>query len=506
MLSFNGMLFAVIIGPTYDNAKQQLLQANDLAEGIELRLDLMNPLSESEKQKLLEQSALPFILNSGEATLLIQSETETQTLCSYHNFTEMPKDLNSLLSGMLNQKTDVYKIAVLAHSTLDALSMLHFIKEKTEQGIKIAGICMGEKGQVSRILAPVFGSALNYALIDQVCAPGQLYPKNLENWEFDKEVPQNFDLERVTIAREQGASEDRNFEARPTLSKTNFRGSLGIKLSELTEVYHYYSLNKDTQIYGLIGSPIVQSQSHITHNAFFRGQGLDAVYVKMQIEKEELSSFFSLAKKLGIKGLSVTIPLKEAVIPFLDEIDPLAKEIGAVNTILFENGKLKGYNTDAAGALDAIEARLSVRNKKVIILGAGGAAKAIAYEAKRRGADLTIVARTAERAQSMVENLGASLRTFEEIQQIALRGYDILINTTSEADPIDPEFILENSLIMDINTKHRETAFILAAQKKNCTVVYGYEMFMNQASGQFRLWFPQLQNYFLDSSYFLNNR
>ncbi len=423
------------------------MQANQLAEGIELRLDLIDPISDEEKAELCKKTHLPLILNSGEPIVSIRSGTENQTLCSYHHFEETPKDLSTLLASMMQRKTDVYKIATLAHSTLDALRMLKFVKEKTAEGIKICGICMGERGQISRILAPVFGSAINYAVIDQPCAPGQL------------------------------------------------------KLKELSEIYHYYALNQDTAVYGLIGDPIVQSPSQMTHNAFFRKQGLNAVYVKMQLTKEELPAFFPLAKELGIRGLSVTIPLKEAVIPFLDEIDPLAMEIGAVNTILFENGKLKGFNTDASGALDAIEAKLPVQDKKIVLLGAGGSAKAIAFEAKRRGALVTLLARRPEHAQSIRD---VDLKKFEEVEAVFKDGYDILINCTPEMSPVDPRFILEKTVIMDINTKHRDTPLLLEAQNKGCTIVYGYEMFMNQAIGQFKLWFRDLQNYELDRTFFEN--
>ncbi len=427
MLSWIGMLFAVIIGPTYDTACAQILQANPLAQGIEMRLDLME-LTETEKEELTQKTALPVIFNSGESFLQFGS----QTLFSYHNFEETPQDLQLLFSHL--PQADIYKIATMAHSTLDALKMLLFVQEKSAQGIKLCGICMGEKGQVSRILSPIFGSYLNYAAIDQQSAPGQL------------------------------------------------------KLAELKSIYHYDALNKDTAIYGLIGDPTTQSPSHITHNQFFREQGINAVYVKMQIAKEELASFFSLAKKLKICGLSVTIPLKELVLPFLDEIDPVAQEIGAVNTIVFEKGKMKGYNTDAAGALDAIEAKMAVKNKTMVLLGAGGSAKAIAYEAKRRGAFVTVVARRLEQA----EKIGDRALLFEAMEEIFCEGYDILINCTPEANPIDPKHLCEKSVVMDINTKQRDTPFLTEARHKQCTIVYGIEMFINQAQGQFKLWFPYI--------------
>lgn len=394
------------------------MQANDLAEGIEIRLDLIESLNEEQKQDLCQCARLPYILNSAD---------ESQIICSHHDFEKVPSDLEQLLEEMLKTPAEIYKIAALSHSTLDALKILCFMKEKVSLGIKLSAICMGEKGQVSRILAPVFGSPINYAALNEPNAPGQL------------------------------------------------------TISELSEIYNYFSLNKETSIYGLIGSPITQSPSHHTHNAFFRKQGLNAVYVKMEIEKEELSLFFDWAKKLGIKGLSVTIPLKEAVLPFLDEIDPMAQEIGAVNTIVFEEGRMKGFNTDAAGALDPIEGKLPVKGKKVVILGAGGSAKAIAYEAKKRGADLIIVARS-----------NAWHMSFEEMGTLYEEGYDVLINTTPVAVPIPLNYIKAGCLVMDINTKHRDTPFIQEALRKGCTIVTGYEMFQAQAIGQFRLWFKDL--------------
>lgn len=469
------MLFAVITGPNYDKAKQQILQANTHASGLELRLDYFEKLDLKEIGSLLKLTALPVLLTLKKnaswikklSTLgcafmdleydlspqLFQTVDESQILCSYHHFEETPADLEKIFSKMRKQKAHAYKLATMAHSAIDALRMLNFVKTKTAGGHRLSGICMGEEGQITRILGPIVGNFIDYACLEEAnsTAPGQL------------------------------------------------------TLSELAEIYHYPHLNPQTEIYGLIGDPITQSPSYITHNAFFRKHGLNAVYVRMRVKPEELNTFFSLAKQLGIRGLSVTIPLKELVLPFLDEIDPMAQEIGAVNTIVFEKGKLKGFNTDATGALDAIESKRSVNGKKIVLLGAGGSAKAIAYEAKKRGAELVVLARKPGRANSFTQKFGCSLKTFEEMPHLFKEGYDMLINCTPETVPVDPKYLLKNSLFMDINTLHRNTSLLNEAENKQCHIVYGYEMFMNQASGQFALWFKdrKLQNFELDPTFFL---
>ncbi len=228
------------------------------------------------------------------------------------------------------QKTPAffYKIAVTAKNCLDALRLVCWAKKSDG---KLIAISMGSHGQVSRIFGPITGSPITYAALeeDQKSAPGQLSAKTL--------------IER----------------------------------------YHHRSLNLHTALYGLIGDPVDQSISDKTHNSLITACGLNAQYVKVQVCPAELSDFLQFAKKLPFQGLSVTMPLKEHILPFLDDIDPQAFDIGAVNTILFEKSKIFGFNTDGTGALNAIEKECQVKNKRIVIIGAGGAAKAIAYEAHR---------------------------------------------------------------------------------------------------------------------------
>ncbi len=206
-------------------------------------------------------------------------------------------------------------------------------------------------------------------------------------------------------------------------------------------------------LYGLIGGTVDQSVSELTHNQ------CGICYIKMAVQTHELQEFFNYAYLF--KGLSVTLPLKEAVLPFV-VADQEAQEIGAVNTIVIRD-KLYGFNTDGHGALDALG---SVLNKRIHILGAGGSAKAIAYEAKKRGAAVSIENRERQKAEKLASKWGLSLEN---------HGYDILVNTT----PLKPD-IGPGKTLFDIRCKPPEYA--------NCQIIHGFQMFKNQAIGQFKLW------------------
>jgi 3-dehydroquinate dehydratase/shikimate dehydrogenase len=353
---------------------------------------------------------------------------QTKFILSYHNFQETPTDLEALYHVMKNSTAYGYKIAAMVHSTNDALKMLLFAKSHNNLSV----ICMGEKGKFARVLGPVVGNQIDYASL---------------------------------IAKEQTAS-----------------GQLTV--SELMEFYHYSSLNEKTAIYGLIGDPIDKSLGYVYHNRVFRERDVNAVYVKMCVKPEELAEFIPLAARLGIKGLSVTMPLKEKIFSFLDEIQPAMKQIGAVNTLLFKDGKIKGANYDGEGALDALEKKSVVRGKKVVLLGAGGAARAIAFEAKRRGAAVVILNRTVQRAKELAAELSCDAGAIDELPD----AYDILINCTPNLMPIDPQLIKAKIVVMDVINSPSETAFLTAASLKECELVYGKEMFLNQAAKQTAFW------------------
>ena len=249
-------------------------------------------------------------------------------------------------------------------------------------------------------------------------------------------------------------------------------------------------INQYTELYGVLGNPVRHSLGPLMHNAAFSDKGINAVY--LAFESIDIEGAIRGMRGLGIKGMSVTIPHKTSVIPLLDEIDPLAKDIGAVNTIVNTDGKLTGYNTDAVGALRALSEVVKVQGKSCIIVGAGGAAKAIGYILKRHNVDLMIANRSIERGEVLSRLLDSR---YIEIDQIEDADADILINTTpvGMSPNIDscslPEGVLKPGMtVMDIIYNPRTTKLIHIASRKGCRIVEGLGMFIYQGAEQFRLW------------------
>jgi len=248
--------------------------------------------------------------------------------------------------------------------------------------------------------------------------------------------------------------------------------------------------DQHTALYGVIGNPVRHSLSPVLHNTAFSATGLNAVY--LAFEAEEIEGCIKGIKALGIKGASVTIPLKTAVIPYLNKIDPLARRIGAVNTIVNENGRLKGYNTDALGALKALEEEIRLPCKTCLIIGAGGAARAIGSLLREKRVSVTVANRSSGRGEELARSLGCPYIPFENIGEMRA---DILINTTPvgmypqvDQCPV-PEHILDQGMvIMDIIYNPLETRLLRIAKARACTAVSGVEMFIHQGAEQFRLW------------------
>jgi shikimate dehydrogenase len=169
-------------------------------------------------------------------------------------------------------------------------------------------------------------------------------------------------------------------------------------------------MSRKTRLCGVIGDPIEHTMSPAIHNAAFTQMGLDYVYVSFHVKEEELDKAIDGMRALNIRGLNVTIPHKVAVIPLLDELDPLAEKIGAVNTIANNNGVLKGYNTDASGFLQALlERGIEPKGEKVVMLGAGGASRAVSFSLVERGVHLVILSRRLERAEELAGRLSTTL-------------------------------------------------------------------------------------------------
>ena len=251
--------------------------------------------------------------------------------------------------------------------------------------------------------------------------------------------------------------------------------------------------------FAVIGDPIDHSLSPNIHSAAFRELNLDSSYIGYRIPKGELEGGVEGLKKIKINGFNVTIPHKIEMMKHLDKMDESCSIIGAVNTVVNNEGVLKGYNTDMDGFLEPLKKRnITIQNSKVLLIGAGGAARAIvAGIAKEKAASIDIANRTIEKANNLSEfstklGLSASVKKIESIDT-ATENYDIIINATSiglkdEPSPITFEGINEKTIVYDIVYAPMNTDFIKKAKAKNAIIIYGYEMLLGQAIRAFEIW------------------
>ena len=258
-----------------------------------------------------------------------------------------------------------------------------------------------------------------------------------------------------------------------------------------------------TRLCGVIGDPIEHTMSPAIHNAAFTQMGLDYVYVSFQVKEEELDKAIDGMRALNIRGLNVTIPHKVAVIPLLDELDPLAEKIGAVNTISNNNGVLKGYNTDASGFLQALlERGIKPEEKKVVMLGAGGASRAVSFSLVERGVHLVILNRRLERAEELAGRLSTTFnKEVKALELVAgnlaqvLGEADILVNATSvgmspdiNKTPVPSSLLKPGMVVVDIVYNPIRTRLLREAEAIGAKTVNGVDMFVWQGALAFETW------------------
>ncbi len=262
-------------------------------------------------------------------------------------------------------------------------------------------------------------------------------------------------------------------------------------------------INGKTKVCAIIGDPVGHSLSPVMHNAAFKELGLNIIYVAFPVKADKLKDAILGAKSLGLLGLNVTMPHKNAVIQYLDETDSTAKAMGAVNTILNERGKLFGYNTDGKGAMIALqENRADPEEKKMLLLGAGGAAKAIAFQAAQETDELVILNRTEEKAKQLANLLQKTFGTkvkgrtlSAEVLKKELETTDILVNATSvgmspevDASPVPSDLLHSGLCVMDIVYNPLETKLMNDAKVVGAKVVSGLEMLLYQGAVAFEIW------------------
>jgi len=263
-----------------------------------------------------------------------------------------------------------------------------------------------------------------------------------------------------------------------------------------------------TRVCGVIGDPIAHTMSPLMHNAAFSELGIDYIYLPFRVAREEIGGAIAGVRSLNLAGLNVTIPHKISVMPFLDEIDPLAREIGAVNTVVNDKGVLRGYNTDASGFLQAmLDKGVRPENKKVVVLGAGGAARAICYILAENGASLSILNRALE--IEWARNLAAEISGAFDIDTVALElnsdnlakvipGSDILVNATSvgmspntRGTPVPAELLESVPAVFDIVYNPVQTRLRSEAEQAGALTISGLDMLVCQGGLSFEKWTGQ---------------
>lgn len=259
-------------------------------------------------------------------------------------------------------------------------------------------------------------------------------------------------------------------------------------------------ISAGTQICGLIGDPVEHSMSPAMHNAAFKKTGLDYIYLPFRVTPENLPGAISGLRSLNLRGMNVTIPHKVSVIPLLDELEPMAKKIGAINTIVNDNGYLKGYNTDAEGFLKSLsEKDIAPSGKKIVILGAGGVSRAISFTLAEQGAEIAILSRSQkiEWAEKLTINKSKVLAM--ELNDTNLKSVlshaDILVNATSvgmspdtDNTLVPQELFRPGMLVFDVIYNPEKTRLLADAEKAGAVAVGGLDMLIWQGALSFELW------------------
>jgi 3-dehydroquinate dehydratase/shikimate dehydrogenase len=370
--------------------------------------------------------------------MLEDTPASTQKILSFHDFTRTPDRVAEIYEIMSESPAQVLKIVTYAQDIADNLPVLSLVIKSAREGRKLIAFCMGENGLISRILSTLLGGMLTFGSLEtgKESAPGQ------------------------------------------------------IPAGVLRDVYRVHQRRPGMKIYGVIGDPVAKSLGYLIHNRAFREAGLPHVYLPFRVQ--HLRKFFA-AFEPWFEGLSVTMPHKETILPLLDEIDPLALKIGAVNTVVRENNRWKGYNTDCLGALRALEAQTELAGKNVLIVGAGGTAKAVGHGVIERGARLTVTYHSnRERGESLARELNCKLISTAEIGVDAV---DILINCSpvgmspdTDATPVPAHHLRPGMVVFDAVYNPPETRLIREAKAAGCIAIPGSELFLNQGAAQFELW------------------
>jgi 3-dehydroquinate dehydratase/shikimate dehydrogenase len=356
-------------------------------------------------------------------------------ILSFHDF-RATRNLDETLEKMLKVPADFYKVVTTATTISDNVAMMKFLQTQSDKHALI-GLCMGEQGIISRVLSVRAGSVFTFGAVsaDLKTAPGQ------------------------------------------------------VSAGDLRSIYRIEQVDAATRIYGVAGDPIEHSLSPVIMNTALHRENVNGVY--LALHAKTLKDLIHCVREIPLHGLSITMPYKQAILPHLDNTDAHTTKIGACNTVVRgQDGKLYGFNTDIAGIIRPLEQRLSIENAKVLVLGAGGAARAAVFGLKERGAEVWILNRSAVKAQKLARQAKARTIKRADLRKIA---FDVIINATpvgmgnTRDCPLKDEEI-QARVVFDMVYDPVETHLLQVARAKGIAVIPGVEMFVQQAARQFEIW------------------
>jgi 3-dehydroquinate dehydratase / shikimate dehydrogenase len=357
---------------------------------------------------------------------------EGRRIASAHFFADSPKNLRRVAAELRRGAPDAIKIAVQCDSLGRSRDVLRLARGRKD----LIAVPMGDVALPARVLALREGSALAYAAVENSTAPGQ------------------------------------------------------VTLDEMKGLYRADKLRRNTRVYGVIGNPIGHSLSPVMQNAGFQARRMDSVFLPFLVR--DLRDFLRSVEPLGIAGFSVTLPHKQAILRHLDDCDPMAAAIGAVNTVVVRRGaKLYGYNTDYVGVLRALERRIPLRGSRALLFGAGGAARAVAFALAQSGASVCVCARRAQAAKALARAVGG-----EVVERSRLRRefFDAIVNATpigmypvADRSPL-AALELNCRLVFDLIYRPRVTKLMQLAALRGIETVSGVEMFVAQGTAQWEIW------------------
>jgi 3-dehydroquinate dehydratase/shikimate dehydrogenase len=361
--------------------------------------------------------------------------TVNTLLLSYHDY-KTTKNLDETLARMLRFNADFYKVISTATCLHDNVVMMKFLQKNADHHFMI-GHCMGEQGIISRVLSVRAGSVFTFGSAGQgeETAPGQ------------------------------------------------------VTMRELRDLYRIEHVDAVTKVYGVVGDPVSHSLSPYIMNAAFRRENVKSVYLRLHAKK--FDDLMACVNEIPIHGLSVTIPYKQETVKHLDNSDMWTKRTGASNTVVRgQDGRLFGFNTDVAGIIVPLEEHVTLQGAKVLVLGAGGVARAAVFGLQQRGADVSILNRTPQRAVALAKESGTKTIKRSDLPKL---DFDVIINATSvgmgnpKQSPLE-EKELRAKIIFDLVYNPYETKLLKMAREQQLIAISGVEMFVQQGARQFEIW------------------